>query len=138
MDEALVQSFFDLWELGYLAGAVKNMRLLDYHIMLSLAILTAMLWNHMREELGEAMSQLRFFLVNVDNGRCINISTRPSRELSLPSVCTGLTLASKSLAYPAMSLISGWQSRRACRTMGPLAWLGPFPGATLQPCIIRR
>jgi hypothetical protein len=86
MDEALVQSFFDLWELKYSAGAVKNMRLPDYHIMLSLAILTAMLWNHMREELGEAMLQLRFFLVNVNNGRCINISMRPSRELSLPSV----------------------------------------------------
>jgi hypothetical protein len=62
------------------------MRLPDYHIMLTLAILTAMLWYHMREELGEAMSQLKSFLVNVDNGRCINISTRPSRELSLPRV----------------------------------------------------
>jgi hypothetical protein len=114
------------------------MRLPDYHIMLSLAILTAMLWNHMREELGEAMSQLRFFLVNVDNGRCINISTRPSRELSLPSVWYRPDIGEQ-ISRLSSDVLDKWLAiKEGMSDYGFLAWLGPFPGATLQPCIIRR
>jgi hypothetical protein len=129
MDEALAQSFFDLWELGYPAGAVKNMRLPDYHIMLSLAILTAMLWNHMREELGEAMLQLRFFLVNVDNGRCINISTRPSRELNLPSVWYRPDIGEQ-ISRLSSDVLDKWLSiKEGMSDYGYFSLAGPFPGS---------
>lgn len=129
MDEALVQCFFDVWELGYSAGAVKNMRLPNYHIMLSLDILTAMLWNHMREELGEAMSQLSFFLVNVDNGRCINISTRPSRELSLPSVWYRSDIGEQISRLSAAVLDKWLAIKEGMSDYGYFSLAGPLPGA---------
>jgi hypothetical protein len=129
MDEALVQCFFDVWELGYSAGAVKNLRLPNYHIMLSLALLTAMLWNHMREELGEAMSELSFFLVNVQNGRCINISTRPSRELSLPSVWYMPDIGQQ-ISRLSNDVLDKWLAiKEGMSDYGYFSLVGPLPGS---------
>jgi hypothetical protein len=129
MDEALVHCFFDMWELGYSAGAVKNLRLSNYHIMLSLALLTAMLWNHMREELGEAMSQLSFFLVDVQNGRCINISTRPSKELSLPSVWYSPNIGQQ-ISRLSDDVLDKWLTiKQGMSDYGYFSLAGPLPGS---------
>jgi hypothetical protein len=129
MDEALVQCFLDMWELGYSAGAVKNLRLPNYQVMLSQAILTAMLRNHMREELGEAMSQLSFFLVNVDNGRCINVSTRPSRKLSLPSVWYRPEIGEQ-ISRLSGDVLDKWLAiKEGMSDYGYFSLAGPLPGS---------
>jgi hypothetical protein len=83
----------------------------------------------MGEELGKAMSQLSFFLGNVDNGRCINISTRPSRELSLPSVWYKANIGEQ-IARLSSDVLDKWLAiKEGMLDYGYFSLAGPFSGS---------